>query len=191
MKIESIKTIRNCRLQRGLFLALLIVFSFFQLLIAQPVNNGNHNSEILDLLLTGTEKMQNGEYQIARTYFDEGIRQAKKHDSVRLEILCYNNIGAVFHYLNEPDSALQYYYVGLDKAEKGNLLNLQNMINNNIGIVYATTGHHVEALQVLEKAYAISVLLNDTGKMALNLANIGQQNLILKNRKNLIPIYPN
>lgn len=133
-----------------------------------------------ELITEGVVQMQNGEYNVARMYFEEARTRSKSQDSTRLNILALNNIGNLFYYLNEPDSALSYFYLALDIAEKSDKLNLQNTINNNIGIIYATTGHNMEAKVVMEKALAISVLLNDTFKMALNLTNLGAQNIILE-----------
>ncbi len=133
-----------------------------------------------ELLSEGVNQMQSGQYNLARMYFEEARIRSKEQDSSTLNILAINNIGNLFYYLNEPDSALAYFYLALDIAEKSESLYLQNTINNNIGILYASTGHNTEAKQVMEKALAISVLLNDTFKMALNLTNLGAQNIILK-----------
>ena len=92
-----------------------------------------------------------------------------------------NNIGNLFYYLNEPDSALHYYYLALDWAEKEELLNIQNTLNNNIGIIYASTNHPLEARAVIEKALAISILLNDSTKMAKNLINLSSQEIDIGN----------
>jgi tetratricopeptide (TPR) repeat protein len=131
------------------------------------------------LLIKGIGKMQSGDYNLARLYFQEARTRSNNQDSTRFNILAITNIGILYYYLNEPDSALTYYYLALDMAENSGSLNLQNTINNNIGVVYATTGHQKEAQKVMEKALAISVLLNDTLKMALNLTNLGAQNIIL------------
>ena len=134
-----------------------------------------------ELIVKGIGKMKNGEYNAARTYYQEARIRSEKQDSTRLNILAILNMGSLFYYLNEPDSALSYYYLALDIAEKSESLNFQNTINNNIGIIYATTGHHEDARKVIEKALAISVLLNDTFKIALNLSNLGAENISLNN----------
>ncbi len=130
-----------------------------------------------ELLNEGIKLMQEGEYSLSRTYLDYAIVRAIGVDSTELGILATNNIGNLFYYLNEPDSALHYYYLALDWAEKEELLHIQNTLNNNIGIIYASTNHPLEARSVMEKALAISILLNDSTKMAKNLINLSSQEI--------------
>jgi tetratricopeptide (TPR) repeat protein len=132
------------------------------------------------LVTKGVEFMQLREYYLARSYFDMAVNKATKEDSVTNEILAINNIGILFYYLNETDSALTYYYQALDKAEQSESLFLQNTINNNIGIIYSLTGHHQEAIEITKRALALSLLLQDTLKMAHNLTNLGAQYIIIQ-----------
>ena len=184
----NIKQNVNEVIRKLLLLPLLVISNLLIAVPDDPQQNPNTQSieiatdtdNIEELLTKGVIKMQAGEYNLSRLYFQEARNRSQENDSTRLNILAINNIGILYYYLNEPDSALSYYYLALDLAEESRSLNLQNTINNNIGVVYATTGHQKEAQSVMERALAISVLLDDTLKMALNLTNLGAQNIILK-----------
>ena len=131
------------------------------------------------LVAKGIAFMQEGNYNYARSYFNQAIIKATQEDSVKNEILALINIGNLFYYLNELDSSLNYYYQALGKAESIEDFYLQNTIQNNVGIIYASTNNIKEARTAIEKALAISILLDDTFKIALNLINLSAQQVNL------------
>ena len=141
------------------------------------------NLSASELLNLGVKALNNCQYIQSRKYLDYAKTKAINSDSVNVEILASNNIGNLYYYLNEPDSALHYYFEALDLAEQKEDLEIQNTLNNNIGIIYASTNHPLEAKTVMEKALAISIILNDSSKMATNLINLSSQEVLLGNTK--------
>ena len=176
----------------NIFTVFLIVFTFQSIsLCAQDIpqldetvnDSKTSNREHVTLqkeLLDAVQLLNLGQYSKAHHALKILNHKASELDSSNVSTLALNNIGNLFYYLNEPDSALFYYFQALSIAEKGKKYHLQNTINNNIGIIYSTSGNINTAQEYFSKALAISILAKDTVKMTINLSNLG----ILKLKNN-------
>lgn len=141
-------------------------------------NNSNFPSDSLESLLQkGIDLMFNAEYSEAHDVFHFIASKAENCDSVRIQILALNNLGNLFYFLNESDSALSYYLYAQEIAKQKEVNSVLNTIYNNIGIIYASQGQTEEAREVLEDALALSILEKDTATMAKNYANLATQNI--------------
>jgi tetratricopeptide (TPR) repeat protein len=133
-------------------------------------------SELRTQLTQGIDLIQEKEFAKGYQILLDGAQKADEADSTALSVLFNNNIGALYFYLNQTDSAMFYYHKAYQIAEEHELLKLQNSVLNNMGIVYSTKGFDDKAQEVISKALAISVLSNDSVKMAINHANLAQIN---------------
>jgi tetratricopeptide (TPR) repeat protein len=136
------------------------------------------------LLRKGIDNLEIQQYTLAHKYLKEAINRSKDQDSIRILILSLNNMGNLFYFLSNNDSALHYYYMALEAAETDHQYEHQNTIINNIGILYARTEQYEESREFFEKALTVSMLVNDTFKTAINLSNLGQVNLELEDKEN-------
>lgn len=71
--------------------------------------------------------------------------------------ICYNNIGATYHYAGEYTKALEYYSMAISFFEKVYGVNHPDtsFSYNNIGLLYAELGDYEKALDYLFKALAV------------------------------------
>lgn len=136
-------------------------------------------SSLQNQLETGIAQMRAQDYGNAYQTLIDGERAAEIVDSTHLQVLFNNNIGAMYYYLSQYDSAMFYYNKAFQVAEYNNLLSLQNTVLNNMGIVYSSQGFDHKASECINKALAISVLENDSNKIAINHANLAQINVNL------------
>lgn len=100
-------------------------------------------------------------------------QEAEKEKSYRFQILALNNIANAHLHLNQIDSAFIYYQTAMEIADENGLLNLKNTILNNLGILYSAKKEYEKSEACFDEAYATSVIMKDTAKMAINLVNSG------------------
>ena len=133
----------------------------------------NFDDNIQSYLYAGVDSMMVQNYFCAYDLLILAEQFAQEQDSNSLQVLALNNLGNLFYYMNSMDSALLYYYKALDIAEEHELFNIQNTLNNNIGIIYSKSEQYKEADSYFEQALAVSILLKDSFKIALNFVNSG------------------
>lgn len=100
-------------------------------------------------------------------------QEAEDAHSYEYQVLALNNIANAHLHLNQIDSAFIYYQTAMDIANEYNLLNLKNTILNNLGILYSAKKEYGKSESCFDQAFATSVLMKDTAKMAINLVNSG------------------
>lgn len=104
-------------------------------------------------------------YLEAQSYFE--IVNAKERIA-----FCINNIGRLYHFLDELDRALEYFkqaaskYSELQDIREGDIL-------NNIGYIYKLKGQYNLSLEYLRKSWAIADKANKPSSSLFPIYNIG------------------
>ncbi len=133
------------------------------------------------MLEDGVGLMLDGNYIHAFQYLKTCSELSEKSEDYTNYFLSINNIGNIYYFLNETDSALFYYFQALRIAEDKNLLAQKNTVLNNIGVIYGVAGKDEEAKNILEQALNTSQELGDKHSIALNSINLSEHYMALGN----------
>lgn len=90
--------------------------------------------------------------------------------SIASKISLYNELGKICRALNEDERALMYYNKAFKIATQPQQLNI---IRNNKAFLYLDKKDYEAALSEFQKAYEISVTIDDKKEIARNLDNLG------------------
>ena len=142
----------------------------------------NNQAGIISALINiGSIKLQMMEFADAREHFLEVLKYYESdHKADSLGVLSpeqlttiFNNLGVVYHNLQEYDTAIEYYKRGILIARRlpdqhrdlGNLL-------NNLGRTYDDLGRHDEALESINEALELRIEHGDKHGVASSYRNL-------------------
>jgi tetratricopeptide (TPR) repeat protein/DNA-binding CsgD family transcriptional regulator len=169
-------------LSKTVFTAQLIFILLFQLSnkgLAQT--NVETDTLLRKELIKGIGLVENSNFKLGLETLNQVMVKAEKENNKEFQVLALLNIGALYFRLSENEKALNYYFNALELANKNKLNHLLNSIYNNIGIIYSTNHDPKKAKGYFLKALEISRNLNDTNKIGINLMNLGNHEVDLKN----------
>lgn len=152
------------------FSVLLLVFLCLPFL---SISSDADSAKFQGQLLSALSHLEKEEVSEAISSLSQLAEEAKENESYTYQILALNNIANAHLHLNQIDSAFIYYQTAMEIADENNLLNLKNTILNNLGILYSAKKEFEKSEACFDEAYATSVIMKDTAKMAINLVNSG------------------
>lgn len=131
----------------------------------------NNSDEITNALINiGSIKLQMMEFEDAREIFMEAldyinqtltVEELDSAPPVQFPVI-YNNLGVIYHNLEDYDNALDYYNRGMLIARRMEdpQRNMANLLNN-LGRTYDQMGKYDEALEVINQALDIRIQHGD------------------------------
>ncbi len=121
-----------------------------------------------------------GSMQIYRGDFKEAIKKIKQADQVFAEMnntdkrmQCFNNLGAIYYYTADYDSAMSYFNKALPIAESKKLKQECAIIYGNFGSIHTQKGEFKQAAEQTFKALKIFEELDDKNQIAMQTGNLG------------------
>lgn len=123
--------------------------------------------------LIGTIYNQLGDHDNSSPHFFESLKifeRTKNNYGISRSI---GNIGKDFFHQGNSSKALQYFNQALEIARSIHSVTLEKQQYNNIAVVYGDSGKYDTAILMLEKAKEINIKVGDSFGQAINLMNIG------------------
>ncbi|MDN5213213.1 sensor histidine kinase [Fulvivirgaceae bacterium BMA12] len=152
------------------FFAFAIFYGAVFTVFGQPATN----RDLADSLRSAGLKLKNqGDFDSALTLYQQAIIQFSTHD-LPIEVAdCHNKIGIVYFRMAAYDSALYHYFQSVSINDS--LRHLPGLIKNyiNLSNYYAVNHDYSNATSFNKMGRALAIELNDHGKLALLLENLG------------------
>lgn len=138
------------------------------------VSSDKKDTDKVDALLAACKiKYKYAQYTEAKKYADAALMLAEKANYNDGIAEANNQIGVVYWYIKEYDSALGYHLKALAAYElSGNKKGISGVYNR-IGHAYADMHDYPQALEYFQKALSMDELVNDQTGIAKNLNLIG------------------
>ena len=139
-----------------------------RLIAAHPLKGKRRSVQPINYIVRGFIYKDQLNCNIAIDYFDKGIAEYKKTNTVaeqpNLSIANYNK-GNCYIQLLDYKAAKNSFLESIKNAEKVNAKSLKAFAQKGLAEVYALEGNHEEAISVLKEALTIS---KDVGDLILN-----------------------
>jgi len=135
----------------------------------------------------GWIKIKEGQYQLARSQFEEALIYAKKGEAIKKIADNYNDIGASYHYQKNYEQATTYYLKAVKIREEEQLHAGLAISYNNLGLLYKLNKDTLHAFQYYRKGLILTEQLPDSARMVSFNINIGRLHLTQHQAKKAIP----
>ncbi len=121
--------------------------------------------------------IQQGDYNTAQTNLYKAIVYSKKENSLEYFAIIYNNLGNVYSFKSQYDSAVSCYFIALQYRESHSKIYNQkspplSYIYNNLAFSHFELGNFEQTSIYLQKTRQAALIAKDTNLLANNMSNI-------------------
>ncbi|REE01759.1 signal transduction histidine kinase [Marinoscillum furvescens DSM 4134] len=138
----------------------------------EQVGNSALQCETINLI--GTLIKKQGDYDQARTYFEEGYQLARESGDEIGMGNSLNNLGESFLQQNQPEKALEYFFRSNEHKEAAKDTFGLSFNYDNIAQAYSQLESHDQAIVYFERAAKFKLLSKDSVGYAIVQNNIGE-----------------
>ena len=128
------------------------------------------------------QKAQGENKQVTKSYFEALTIYTKTKNEFGIAV-CYANLGSVYYYLKEYDSALYYSNLGTEEFQRQNIRKFLPTTLCNAGTAYDKLGQTEKAIDPLNQAKTLNREFNNRKELAFVLI---YEAAIYKNKGDLI-----